>query len=158
MILTEKNTILQAIGMGAIAGMRAMSAPALISHQLHNKPSHLLADSPLRYLQNDWVATGLKVFAASELAGDKMPQASDRIILPSLLTRAASGALVGATVFATQKNKPLVGALVGAAAAIGATYASFYGRKALSAYLPDTACGVIEDIITIGAGWAIARQ
>lgn len=159
MKLTKENTIWQAIGMGAIAGMRSMSAPALISHQLHNQPSALLADSPLRYLQHDWVAAGLKVFAASELAGDKLPQATDRITLPSLLARAASGALVGATVFATHKNKPLQGALVGAVTAVAATYASFYGRKALGKYthLPDAACGAIEDVLTLGAGWAISR-
>ncbi len=151
---------MRAVGMGAIAGMRAMSAPALISHQVHNKPASLLANSPLRYLQNDWVATGFKVFAASELAGDKLPQAGDRIRVPSLLMRAASGALVGATVFATQKQKPLLGAMVGAAAAVAATYASFYGRKALGQYtnLPNAACGAIEDVITIGAGWAISRS
>ncbi len=145
--------------MGAIAGMRSMSAPALISHHLHNKPSYMLAGSPLRYLQHNWVAAGLKVLAASELAGDKMPQAADRIIWPSLAARAASGALVGATVFATHRQKPLVGALVGAAAAIAATYASFYGRKALGNHtsLPDAAWGAVEDVITIGAGWAISR-
>ena len=47
-----------AIGFAALAGMRSMSAPALLSHYLARNPSWLLLNSPLRALQKPLVARG----------------------------------------------------------------------------------------------------
>ena len=84
------------IGFAAIAGMRSMSAPALLSHYLTRNPSWLLLSSPLRVLQKPLVARGFKLAAAGEMVMDKLPGTPDRIAPPVLLGRLLSGALVGA--------------------------------------------------------------
>ena len=142
-----------------MAGMRAMSAPALLSDELSRMPSNSLAHSPLHFLQSDAVATGLKVVAATELLGDKIPNVPDRIKPASLTVRALSGAVVGATVFTANKASTAKGALLGAAAAVAGTYASFYLRKAIKKYtnLPDSVSGAIEDAIMFSSGLAITK-
>ncbi len=155
---TNKNTyIWRTLGLGVIAGMRSMAAPALLSNELSKTPALALAGSPLRYLQHGAVATGLKLLAASELVGDKLPAAPDRIAAPALLARAASGALVGATIYTAQKNSWAQGALLGAAAAVAGTYGSFYLRKLMNQYAPNVVSGVMEDALTLGSGLAIAK-
>ena len=160
MLYNQNNYVIKAVGMGAVAGMRAMSAPALLSDELSKMPSNTLAASPLHFLQSDAVATGLKVLAATELLGDKVPQAPDRITPPSLLVRALSGAVVGATIFTANKDKITKGAIIGAAAAIAGAFGGFYLRKAIKniTHLPDSFSGTIEDAIMLSAGLAVTKS
>ncbi|WP_439883318.1 DUF4126 family protein [Pontibacter sp. MBLB2868] len=160
MLYDKDSYIWKTIGLGAVAGMRAMSAPALLSNELSKIPTTRLSHSPLHYLQSGAVSTGLKVMAASEMLGDKIPGIPDRITIPSVLTRAASGALVGATLFTANKDKTMTGAAVGAAAAVAATYISFYLRKLVrkQTSFPDAFSGVIEDAIMLGSGLAITKS
>ncbi|MET3542492.1 putative membrane protein [Pontibacter aydingkolensis] len=159
MLYDQDNYVWKTVGMGAVAGMRAMSAPALLSDELSRIPSMGLANSPLHFLQSDTVATGLKVLAATELLGDKIPDVPDRISPPSLAVRALSGAVVGATIFTANKDSLTKGAILGAAAAIAGTFASFYLRKAIKKYthLPDSLSGAIEDALMFGSGLAITK-
>ncbi|MBX0292906.1 DUF4126 family protein [Hymenobacter sp. HSC-4F20] len=149
----------QTVGLGAIAGFRSMTAPALLSSNLLTYHPHALAGSPLRWLQKPWVAHGLKVLAAGEMTADKLPQMPDRIAPTALAGRAAAGALVGATLYKINHDKQLTGALVGALAALGATYISFFLRKKATAGsgLPSGLVGGLEDLLTIGAGVALAK-
>lgn len=160
MLYNQNNYILKTVGLGAVAGMRAMSAPALLSDELSKMPTNALAASPLHFLQSDSVATGLKIMAATELLGDKLPKVPDRINPPSLIIRALSGAVVGATLFTANKDKTMKGALVGAAAAIAGTFGSFYLRKAIRKFtnLPDSFSGSLEDAIMLSSGLAITKS
>ena len=159
MLYDKDNYTLKAIGLGAVAGMRAMSAPALLSNELSRMPTNSLANSPLYFLQSDSVATALKVLAATELLGDKLPNVPNRINLPSIAVRALSGAVVGAALFTANKDKITKGAIIGAAAAVVATYGSFYLRKAIKKYthLPNSFSGSIEDAIMLSSGIAITK-
>lgn len=147
-------------GLGAIAGIRSLSATAILSHELSNTPKEILQRSPLRYLQAWPVATGLKYLAATEIAGDKVPGVPNRIALPSLLVRTASGALVGAAIFTANRDKGVKGALIGGLAAVAVTYGSFYLRKSLSknTKVPDTVLGFIEDAIMLSSGIAMIKR
>ncbi|MBF9254543.1 DUF4126 family protein [Pontibacter sp. 172403-2] len=156
--MNNNNPIWRTLGLGAIAGMRSMTAPALLSNELSNAPTAALAGSPLRYLQHGPVATGLKLLAASELVGDKIPGMPDRISPPILLPRALSGALVGATIFTVHQDSWIKGAAIGAAAAVAATYGSFYLRKLMNKYAPNAVSGALEDALTLGSGLAIAKR
>jgi uncharacterized membrane protein len=149
----------QALGLGAVAGMRAMSAPAILSHFLSKSPDKQLNDSPLHYLQGSKLATGMKVLAVAELLADKLPQAPDRIAVPQLVVRAISGAVVGATLSEANGEKKLIGAVLGGLGAVAASYAFFYLRKKLgeATGIPDTAFALIEDTLAISAGAALLK-
>lgn len=57
------NLYLKAIGIGAVAGMRSASAPALTSHYFANNPSLFLEASPLKGLGRTTTANVLKFMA-----------------------------------------------------------------------------------------------
>ena len=98
------------VGFATLAGMRSMSAPALLSHYLTRNPSWLLLSSPLRALQKPLVARGLKLAAAGEMMMDKLPGTPNRIAPPVLLGRLLAGALVGAAVYKSREGSSAAGA------------------------------------------------
>jgi uncharacterized membrane protein len=159
MLYDNNNYTWKTIGLGAIAGIRSMSAPALLSNELSKLPTSQLAFSPLHYLQSDTVSKGLKLMAVTEMVGDKIPGIPDRISPPSLLFRAASGAVVGAALYVANKDKAIKGAVLGAVSAVAATFGSFYLRKLVSEHtnFPDSFSGSIEDALMIGSGLAITK-
>ncbi len=137
-----------------------MATPALLSRALCENGAEGLARTPLWFLQHKTVANVLSGLAATELLGDKVPNVPDRIRLPSLLFRTASGALVGAALYLNNHRKPAKGAAVGAAAAFAATYASFYLRKKLGekTSIADPVIGSIEDALVLSSGITAARM
>lgn len=150
----------QTVGLGVLAGMRSMTAPALLSHSLANNPSKKLGKSRLRFLQSPTTATVLKVMAGGEMVGDKLPNAPDRTAPPVLGGRIISGALVGAATYRASGSKPLKGALLGSAAAVASTYGMLALRKYLgkATGLPDTVWGLTEDATTVASGLALLKN
>lgn len=145
--------------MGALAGMRSLSAPALLSRALLDKHNNSLTGTPFEFLQHRYVANTLTGLAATELLGDKLPMAPDRTIAPSLLMRAASGAAVGAVVYAGRHKSIAEGAALGTVAAVAATYASFYLRKFLceKTGIADPIIGALEDALVVASGLKAAK-
>jgi uncharacterized membrane protein len=148
------KTFWQVLGLGIIAGMRSMTAPAVASHYLAKDPSASLEDSPLKFLQSTQVADVLKLVAATEMAGDKIPGVPDRIATGALFGRGLSGALVGAALYKANKGNVAAGALLGSAAAVAGTFGSFYLRKELKhlSGIADPILGVLEDALVVKGG------
>jgi uncharacterized membrane protein len=139
--------------------MRSLSAPALVSHYLSRSFSPVLAGSPLRFLQSAKVATGLKVLAGTEIIGDKLPGAPNRIAAPVLLVRILSGAAVGAA-YSLQKNQAVpTGAILGGLGAVAGSYAFFYLRTQLTknTTAPDWVYALLEDALTLTGGISLAN-
>lgn len=135
-----------ALGFAAITGSRATSGPTFLSDYLSRRAlAPGMAKSPLRFLAKPGVASVLKVLTAGELVGDKLPNTPNRTVPQQLTTRAASGALVGATWYKSQGGSAFTGALVGSLGAVAATFLTFYLRKSIS-----EKTGI--DIATVGAG------
>jgi len=150
----------QAVALSTLAGMRSLAAPALLSHHLSKHPAAGLTGSPLRFMQLTQVATLTKVLAAAEMTGDKMPGIPNRIAPAALAARAATGGLVGATLFKANQDSMVQGAVIGAAAAMAATFASFYLRKALvrSTGITDSIFGMLEDTLVMRSGVAALKS
>lgn len=149
-----KHALKQAIGLGAVAGLRATIAPAVASNYLSKHPNTALAASKLKFVQSPVTSIVTKVLSAAEISGDKLPNAPNRIILPQIAARVASGALVGATIFVANRESLLKGALIGGASALAATFGSFYARKYLDKipHVKDAVVGAVEDTLAIGSG------
>ncbi len=145
------------LGFATLAGMRSMSAPAFLSHYLLRQPSSNLGRSPLRLLHKPGTARLLKVLAAGEMLGDKLPNAPDRTAPPVLLGRLLSGALVGAAWYKSRHGSALGGGLLGGVAAVAATFVSYALRTGISrrADLPIGLVGVGEDAVVLAAGTAL---
>ncbi|MCJ8211538.1 DUF4126 family protein [Mucilaginibacter sp. RS28] len=148
----------QTLGLGALAGMRSMSAPAVTSHILSHHHANKLEGTPLNFIQSDKVATALKVLAMGELVGDKMPKAPDRIQPIALGARILSGALAGASIYKAAGSNAVAGAVIGGAAAVASTFAFFYLRKTTVHHtkLIDPIAGAIEDALVLGGSTVLA--
>ncbi len=147
------------VGFAALAGMRSMSAPALLAHLLSRHPTRNLRFSPLRVLQKPFVAGALKLAAAGEMVMDKLPNTPDRIAPPVLLGRLLSGALVGAAWYKARQGRAGTGAVLGSLVAGLATFVSYGLRVGISqrSGVPSAAVGVGEDALVLGCGAALLR-
>lgn len=156
------TTLAYAAGLGAIAGMRSMAAPALLSRRLarRQRPWDALRKRPVavRLLASRRSATVLTVLAAGELVADKLPFVPARTELPSLIGRASSGALCGAAVAARRGGSQPLAAAVGAAAAVGMAHLAYRLRKRAgeTTGAPDTVFALAEDAVVLTAGGRLA--
>ncbi len=141
------------VGIGMVAGMRSMAAPAMVSRYLAR--NERAADDRLtELLSSPLMSRMLQMAAAAEMAADKTSFVPDRTAWPSLAWRAVAGGVAGSIVAGTEGMSRLVGGLLGAAGAVGATYAAFYLRDLLHRrlHLSQRMLGAAEDSIVVGAG------
>jgi len=142
-----------AAGIGAVAGLRSLTAPALLA-QAARTQSIDLSDGPCAFLgtqQAADIATGL---ALAEMFADKLPGTPDRISPFPLAARAVSGALMGAAVYSARKQDPVPGAFAGAIAAVGAAFIGFALRKRFPGFL----MALVEDAATVAIAVAVLRS
>lgn len=149
-----------ALVVGSIAGIRSMAAPALVSHTMAHTQHQPLASPVLRFMSRTSVANILKMAAAAEVAGDKLPGMPDRTDTPLLIARALSGAFSAAVLYRFSGFNTWKGAIMGGLAAIAATYAIVSFRKSLSegVGLPNKLVGAAEDAIVAGSSAALVHS
>jgi uncharacterized membrane protein len=101
----------------------------------------------------------LGVAAAGELVGDKLPMTPSRLAPPALLARLASGATAGGTLAARNGASRMLGAVAGAAGALGFAAGCAFVRRAVvrRTGLPDPIVALGEDAIAIAAALALTR-
>ena len=155
----ELNALAGAAGIGAVAGLRSMTAPALVA-QAARTGSLDLTTGPAAFLGTQRAADITLGLALAELVADKLPSTPDRIAPFPLAARAISGAVVGAAVCSARRKDPGPGAVVGALAAIGAAFVGFALRRALTrdAKMPGLLAALVEDVLTVGIAVAVLRS
>lgn len=144
--------------MGAVAGIRSMSAPAVIGQLAES--GFIPEGSPLALLNHPGVAKGLKFLAAGELFADKLPFLPARTDVGPLAARVVTGGISGAVVCSAGKRPWILGALIGAAAAVGASYGATKLRKVLTDEynIPNAVVGVLEDAVVVGSSYLVVSQ
>lgn len=150
----DTGVYIQAAGIGVIAGMRSMSAPAFVSNSFARvRPKHL-RKSPFRHLSSPFVSNVLALLAAGEMIADKLPFMPNRTDPPALVGRALNGAFAAAAWAAYNRQSALIGAVTGAAAAIASSFAFFHLRRAATHELeiPDSVAAITEDALVLGTG------
>ena len=154
--MDDARTLPLAAGLGAIAGMRTFSAPLTLSRAVRVDALDL-AGTPLSFLGSANGAHITAALALGEAIADKTPYIPNRTSTPALLGRFLSGAFAGASIAKARHGKWLAGALIGGAAAIGATFAAYELRKRAgqATDIPDLVFALVEDAIVIGSGLSI---
>ena len=142
------------VGLGAIAGMRTMSGPALAAAHLRQHRPDRLDDTPFRWLASAPVVTATRLLAAGELAGDKIPGSPARVEGPALAARVFSGAFSGLILSVAYGESRKRGAILGGITALASAFAAYHLRKALAeeTALPDQLVALAEDTLVIGGG------
>ncbi|MBC9934543.1 DUF4126 domain-containing protein [Chitinophaga qingshengii] len=148
------STLMRAVGLGIVSGMRSSMGPAFASQYANRYPSRQLKGTPLAFMQREGVMRSLQTMAAGEMVVDKVHGIPDRIVPGSLAGRAAAGGLAGATLYQSAGDKAWRGALVGAVAAVAASYVFFYLRRHAGKKfrMKDGFTGGVEDILAVGIG------
>lgn len=149
-------TLLLAFGIGVVAGMRTMMAPAVVSVAVYLGWLDLGA-TPLAFLGSPAAAGMLALLALGELIVDKLPSTPSRLLPGPLGARVVSGLLTGAALAVASHISLPLGASVGAAGALAGAFACHRLRVTLPAALglPDFIIALFEDAAAIGTAWLI---
>ena len=150
----------RALGLGAVAGGRSMSAPALLSRAASRGDIEGIEATPFAFLASPRAARILTVLAVAEALADKLPFSPDRISPPGLVGRMASGGLVGAALLAAAERRAAIGVGLGLLASAAASFPSYYLRVKAQEKLgvPNWAAGIVEDALAEGAGLLTLRK
>ena len=145
---------LLALLIGIVAGLRAMTPPALVAWAAHLGWLDL-SGSWLGFLANVWVRWILTLLAVVELVTDQLPSTPSRTVPIQFGARIATGALSGAAIGAA--GGAMVGGLL--AGIVGAVIGTLGGRafraRLASAFGSDRPAAFIEDAVAIGGALLI---
>jgi uncharacterized membrane protein len=153
------SLFLLAIGIGIVAGLRSLTAPALVSWAAHLGWINLHG-SPLSFMASP-IAVGIFTLGAvGELIADKLPKTPARTTVMPLVTRMLMGGLCGACIYAAGAAAPMIGAILGVIGALIGTYGGYHIRRALTSdgKVKDILVAIPEDIIAIVLAYAIVRS
>jgi uncharacterized membrane protein len=135
---------------GTVAGMRCMSAPAIVVSAIASDK-----DESISPLGDPRMVKFFDIAAGVELAADKLPQIGSRTETGPLVVRAVSGAVSGAVVSRRNQENILLGALAGGLAAVISAHLFYTARKHanLELGIPDPLLAVAEDT----AAWTLGQ-
>lgn len=148
------TTYLLAFLLGAVAGLRAMTAPAAVSWAAHLGWLPL-GGTWLAFLAHAWARWILTLLALGELVTDQLPSTPSRTVPVQFGARIAMGALSGGAIGAA------AGAIFGEllAGTIGAVLGTLGGRRfrarLAAAFGRDRPAAFIEDAVALGGALLI---
>jgi uncharacterized membrane protein len=154
--MTQVLVIVLALLIGVIAGLRALTAPAVVSW------GAFLGWIDVDGKWSEWVAhpitvTVLTIFLLIELVTDQLPKTPSRKTTAQFLTRlitgAFAGAVIGSAFFHTfiATGAGIVGAVLGTLAGAEARQ-----RFAAARSGQDRPGAILEDIVAVGGGFLTA--
>ncbi len=148
------SVYLLALLIGIVAGLRAMTAPALVSWAAYLGWINLNG-TWLAFLGNAWTHWILTLFALGELVTDQLPSTPSRKVPVQFGTRIVTGGLSGAAIGAG--SGALVGGLLAgiAGAVIGTLGGSAFRGRLAAAFGSDRPAAIIEDLVAIGGALLI---
>lgn len=143
--------LLLSFGIGFVAGLRSLTAPAVVAWAAHLGWIHL-EGTPLAFMSSTWTAVVLTVLALAELVGDQLPQTPPRTGAVGLSARIVTGALTGACLAAAASAQIWLGTVLGVVGAIAGAFGGYYARTGLvrSLRVPDFVVALPEDVIAVG--------
>ena len=149
--MNRPYTPVLAVGIGAVAGLRALAAPAVLVWAVKRRWIRL-GNSPFATIISAKASKRITDLAISELIADKLPFTPSRLKAGPLASRIVSGAVCGATIYGVADRPLAEGAVLGGVGAIAGAFAGYYTRKRLSGDVPNLGIAVLEDALAIGGG------
>ena len=140
---------LLALGIGIVAGLRSLTAPAVVAWGGYLSWLNLHGSS-LAFMGSTTAVGIFSVLAISELVADKLPMIPKRTAPVPLIARIITGGLCGACLCASAGQSLIIGAFL---AGIGAVVGAFLGygiRRRLDLRINDPVVAVCEDVVAVG--------
>jgi uncharacterized membrane protein len=147
------NILLIAIGIGFVAGLRTMTAPAVVSWAAHLGWLHLQG-SPLAFMGSTVAVAIFSLGAIGEYVVDKLPNTPSRTAPTGFIFRVVSGSFCGACVYGSTGQPLIFGAVAGAIGAVIGTLGGHAARTRLVKTLKvkDIFVAIPEDLIAVCLG------
>jgi uncharacterized membrane protein len=140
-----------AVGIGVVAGLRSLTAPAIVAWAAHLGWLNLHG-SRLAFMGSITAVAIFSVLALGELIADKLPKMSKRTDVAPLLARIVTGGLCGACLFAAAGRLAVAGALLGGTGGVVGAFLGYEFRRRLvhNLHMKDFIVAVGEDLFAIG--------
>lgn len=145
------NSILVvAIGIGIVAGLRSLLAPAVVVWAAQLGWLNLQG-SPLAFMGSTIAVVIFSIFAIGELVADKLPKTPKRTAFAPLLARILLGGLCGASLFAAAGKSLFAGALLGGTGGIIGAFVGYEIRRRIvnNLHINDLFVAICEDLVAI---------
>jgi uncharacterized membrane protein len=148
-----------AFGIGFVAGLRSLTAPAAVSWaaclgwlDLHG--------SPLAFMGSRVAVAIFSLLAIAEYVVDLLPRTPSRTRPGSLIARMVMGGFSGAGLCLAAGRLPLIGMVLGAIGAVIGTFSGFEIRRRLVRGLKvkDAFIAIPEDLVAIGLAYLIVSR
>lgn len=157
--MTPSHVLFLAFGIGLIAGLRSLTAPAVVTWGAHRGWLNL-QDTSLSFLGSTPAVAIFTILAVVELVADQLPSTPARTKPPGLIARILLGGLSGAAVALAGQQSAAVGCALGVIGGVVGAFAGYQVRTRLVRVLkvPDFVIAVLEDLVAIaGALFIITR-
>lgn len=150
---------LLAFGIGAVAGLRSMTAPAVVAWAAHLGWINLSA-SPLAFMGSIWAVAFFTLGALAEFVVDQLPTTPARTAAVPLTARIVMGLLTGACLGFAGAGSYWLAAVIGAIGALAGAFGGYQARVALvrGLHVPDAAIAVPEGLGAIGLGLLLVSR
>jgi uncharacterized membrane protein len=146
--------LLLALLIGVIAGLRTMTAPAVISWAAYFHGLNL-SGSWLAFLGYAWTPWVLSLAALAELVTDQLPSTPSRKVPPQIAARVVMGAVSGAAI-GVPSGAWIGGLVAGIVGAVVGTLGGAVARTRLAtAFGKDRPAAIVEDAVAILGAIAI---
>jgi len=148
-----------AIGIGIVAGLRALTAPAAVSWAAHLGWLNLQG-TPLAFMGSALAVVIFSLLALAEYVADTLPKTPARTAPPSLIVRLITGGLSGACLGGSAGQSLLGGVVLGAIGAVIGAFGGYHARKGLvnALKVKDISIAIPEDLVAIGLAYFIVSS
>jgi uncharacterized membrane protein len=157
--MTPTQVLLLAFLIGVVAGLRSLTAPAVVAWAAHRNWLNL-HNTPLSFMASTAAVVIFTLLAVAELVADKLPFTPSRLKPPGLIGRIGFGGLSGAGVAVSGAQSIVIGAVLGVVGGIAGAFAGYEVRTRLVKALkvPDLVIALLEDAVAIGGGLFIVSR
>jgi uncharacterized membrane protein len=148
-----------AFGIGLVAGLRSLTAPAVTAWAAH---LHWLSlsSSHLAFMGSAWAVGIFSLGALVEFVLDQLPSTPARTTAVPLSARIIMGSLTGACLGVAGGLPVWMAAVIGAIGSLAGAFGGYHARVGLvrALHAPDFAIAIPEDLVAIGLGLLLVSR
>jgi len=157
--MNASQVLLLAFLIGVIAGLRSLTAPAVVAWAAHRNWL-TLHNTSLSFMGSAAAVAIFTLLAIGELIADQLPSTPVRTAPPGLIARIVLGGLSGASLAVAGMQSVALGAVLGAVGGVIGAFGGYQVRTRLVKALkvPDLVIALLEDTVTIAGGLFIVSR
>lgn len=152
----DNGVFVLAFGIGIVAGLRSLTAPAAVSWAARLGWLNLHG-SPLGFMGSTGAVVVFSVLAVGEYIADLLPNTPRRTEPGPLIARAVMGGLSGASLCASGNRSLALGVIVGAVGGVIGAFAGYESRARLvrALQVKDRVVALCEDVVALALAYLL---